>query len=666
MKRFAVRMAVAVLLVLAALLAWWLYEQYHERSVAERLAEVVHDEDARVLSDRLTGYLDDPWPAVRARAATAVGRIGGENADSLLWARMADSSLDVAAAAAFAMGLTDADEYILQLLDHAFDMPAQVASPAVASVGRLADSSMVEVSNRLVNFLSHPAPEVRAEAAMALFRMNAGNRGPQLIKHVHKEADPEARAAAVYALARMKIVEARDVYVENLADSDPFVRQSCVRGLGAVRDKEAIHLMAMALNDGNGNVVVEAIRRLGAIDESPAGRHLRAKWNRVEQDQYLVTLLQAMQRRSDSAALPRARALIADSSSEWVVAAAAKYLARIEQDRAVALLDSLAHDGPPLVRSACAEGFTLIADARMVPRLTLLFSDAEAQVRMAAFAGLTTLDSGNVGLYIERALKDDDWAVRSQAISEIGQRRLDPFKDRLAAMSGATDSLGLVVDLRRSLVEAAAAFLRDDQQDSVALDILATRLDDRSYLVRREAAVVAEEVLGEDYWRRVPPARTRIGTSRLERGFEPPRSRYSATIQTRHGNIELELLYHVAPLTVLNFVDLTERGFYDGLTFHRVVPGFVAQGGDPRGDGWGGPGYTIRDEYSAEPFDRGAVGIATSGPDSGGSQFFITLSPQPHLEGRYTVFARVTAGMDTADKLIPGDRIQKITISQAE
>lgn len=658
-------MAVAVLLVVAALTAWWLYEQYHDRSVAERLAEVVHDEDTRVLTGRLIDYLHDPYPAVRARAAMAVGRIGAEGADSLLYARLADSSLDVAAAAAFAIGLTEADEYILQLLDHAFDLPAKVAAPAVASVGRLADSSMTEVSNRLVNFVSHPAPEVRAEAAMALFRMGAANRGPELIKHVRKETDPEARSAALYALARMQVAQAKEVYIEHLTDSDPFVRQSCVRGLGVIKDDESIHLLAMALNDANSNVVIEAIRRLGAIDKSPAGRHLRAKWDRADQDRYLVTLLGAMQQRADSAALPRAEALIADTSSGWVVAASARYLARMKKDRAVALLDSLAHDAPPMVRVACAEGYGLIGDEKMIPRLTLLFSDPVAQVRMSAFTELIALDTGNVDLYIERALDDADWAVRSLAVSEIGQRNLKQFKHHLVAMRAASDSIGLVVDLRRSLTEAASEFLRRDKQDSGALDILAHALNDRSYLVRQEAAAAAE-VLGEDHWRRVPPARTRISTGRLEQAFEPPRKRYTATIQTRAGDIRLQLLYEIAPLTVLNFIDLAQKGFYDGLTFHRAVPGFVVQGGDPRGDGWGGPGYTIRDEYSPQPFDRGAVGIATSGPDSGGSQFFITLSPQPHLEGRYTVFARVTAGMEAADRLIPGDRIEKITISQAE
>ena len=106
--------------------------------------------------------------------------------------------------------------------------------------------------------------------------------------------------------------------------------------------------------------------------------------------------------------------------------------------------------------------------------------------------------------------------------------------------------------------------------------------------------------------------------------------------------------------------------FFDGLSFHRVIPNFVVQGGCPRGDGWGGPGYAIRDEYSDEPYGRGTVGIATSGKDTGGSQFFITHSPQPHLEARYTVFGQVIEGMDVVDQLVIGDVIENIEIRKGQ
>ncbi len=132
------------------------------------------------------------------------------------------------------------------------------------------------------------------------------------------------------------------------------------------------------------------------------------------------------------------------------------------------------------------------------------------------------------------------------------------------------------------------------------------------------------------------------------------------TVKTTKGTFELEFFPKYAPLTVQNFLHLVRQKFYDHLPFHRVVADFVAQGGDPTGTGWGGPPYLIPSEHAPIPFKRGVVGMATAGFDTGGSQFFICLSSQPHLNGRYTAFARVVKGMDTVDKLEEGDFILNI------
>jgi cyclophilin family peptidyl-prolyl cis-trans isomerase len=134
-------------------------------------------------------------------------------------------------------------------------------------------------------------------------------------------------------------------------------------------------------------------------------------------------------------------------------------------------------------------------------------------------------------------------------------------------------------------------------------------------------------------------------------------------METVRGDIVLELDRSLAPFTVMSFLKLaTGRGFYHGQTFHRVVPNFVIQGGDPRGDGWGGPEYTLRSEFSSGTFATGTLGMASSGKDTEGSQFFITQSPQPHLDGRYTIFGRVLSGMDVVDKIQVDDHIYGVTI----
>jgi cyclophilin family peptidyl-prolyl cis-trans isomerase len=128
------------------------------------------------------------------------------------------------------------------------------------------------------------------------------------------------------------------------------------------------------------------------------------------------------------------------------------------------------------------------------------------------------------------------------------------------------------------------------------------------------------------------------------------------------GTVVIRLLGREAPIHVLNFKKLAEKGVYNGLRIHRVVPNFVIQGGDPRGDGWGGAGENIHDQFNRIPYKRGAVGMPTAGKDTGGSQFFITMSRQPHLDGNYTVFGEVISGMEFVDSTEIGDSIVKVQI----
>lgn len=138
---------------------------------------------------------------------------------------------------------------------------------------------------------------------------------------------------------------------------------------------------------------------------------------------------------------------------------------------------------------------------------------------------------------------------------------------------------------------------------------------------------------------------------------------YIATIETEKGNIVIELLPDKAPLAVNSFVFLARQGWYDGVTFHRVIPGFAAQTGDPSGTGRGNPGYFFQTEISDLLFDRpGLVGMANSGPDTNGSQFFITFAPAAHLNGGYTIFGRVLSGLDVAEKLTPRDPAQPLNL----
>ena len=138
---------------------------------------------------------------------------------------------------------------------------------------------------------------------------------------------------------------------------------------------------------------------------------------------------------------------------------------------------------------------------------------------------------------------------------------------------------------------------------------------------------------------------------------------YTVTMETTKGTIEIELFASAAPITVNNFVFLAREGYYDGVSFHRVIDDFVIQGGDPTGTGAGGPGYRFEDEFDGNPHkhERGSLSMANAGPATNGSQFFICHSPQPHLDGRHTVFGKVTDGLDIVDAIQQGDAMVTVT-----
>ncbi len=652
---------IIAVLILLALVGYYLYDVLAPLTPHERAAQIIHLEDRRELGARLKAYLDDPDPDIRARAALAVGRIGGAESGQPLFKMISDTVWEVASTAVFAFGLTDQKEFAVKLLDSAYEAPSGIAVTMVETAGRLTDSSMADAIEDIGSFLEHPSPDVRETACMALFRANARNAVDRIINLMRSEPDPAVKHAGLYVLARFQATEAAHIFTDFLGDADPFVRSLAVRGLGAVKTPEAERYCMIALNDANQNVVAQAI---GALSRSQSGASAMALAGRLEhasQEKVVTAIIAALEQRKESSGLDAALSQMVRRRSPNVTAATATYAATIRQGRAVNLIDSLMRDRNPFIRAACAEAFERVGHESTIPRLAVLFSDEDPVVRAAAFSSLVQIDSSNIDFYLEQALTDPDYVVNVLAVDQISERKMFRYLPVMRTLMSRGPDID--VDLRRSLVTGVRPFL-ETNPDSAALAILWMGLRDDNYTVRREADKIQNEVAGIDRRSVSLLAETRISKAKIESALEKYRINPDATIMTDKGDIELELYFDVAPLTVLNFIDLARDGFYDGLRFHRVIPNFVAQGGDPRGDGWGGPGYYIRDEYSNEEYKRGTVGTATSGKDTGGSQFFITLSPQPHLEGRYTVFGQVLYGMDVVDNIVVGDIIQQIVIHE--
>jgi cyclophilin family peptidyl-prolyl cis-trans isomerase len=245
--------------------------------------------------------------------------------------------------------------------------------------------------------------------------------------------------------------------------------------------------------------------------------------------------------------------------------------------------------------------------------------------------------------------------VRAAALDWLASSPEVPVMTLLAALDGerwASELPELPLNGIRALVARTLASPEEAEATAFALERYA---GGGSHLLRRAAADALVEI-----GRQRPPVglvesmRRAADYQQIVRQTWRPRE---VELTTRHGTVRLRLGCRETPLTCLNFLQLVAQGFYDGLAFHRVVPDFVVQGGDPRGDGWGGPGYTIRDEAGPSGFAAGTLGMSLGGPDTAGSQFFITLAPQPHLDGDFTAFGRVVAGADVLERIAAGDRI---------
>lgn len=647
-------------IVLGAIAGYYFYDTFRIPSEIEKRAEIIKLEDRRKITENLTAYLTDDSARVRATAARAIGRIGTPGAADLLLGMLTDQAQQVGAAAAFGIGLTKDKDYADKLLAEAVDLPDRVAAVAVEAAGRLADSSMTDIHEELIVFLSHPAPEVRESACRAIYLAGGGKIADVLAAKLKSEKDKGVVSAGLFALARLGAIEGAELFINNLANPDPFVRMMAVRGLGKADLDDVEHYIAIALNDVDPNVVAQAIVELDRKQTTKAKEHLVEKLAQEKDEKLIAALFAAMTRQENDRAVTAAQDILTRQPATNIVSSIVTYLATILGERAIATIDSLARQPDVHVKAACVKAYGVIATPGVVSRVAMFFKDEDPIVRATALTGLLEIDSDNTDFHLRMAIADPDDVVVSLAVDHIAEQKLSeylPLLDSLIDLGHEID-----VTVRRSIVAATHPFLKEEATDSLARVILTAGILDREYIVRRDAAEIYRTMLDDNQYAAIGKAPGRYSQSDIEAALEKHTVNPYVLVRTNRGEFEMMLYFDIAPLTIMSFLDLVDSDFYDGLSFHRVIPGFVAQGGDPRGDGWGGPDWFIRCEYSQERYRRGTVGIATSGKDTGGSQFFITHISQPHLDGRYTVFGQVVTGMNIVDRLVVGDIIEKIEL----
>jgi cyclophilin family peptidyl-prolyl cis-trans isomerase/HEAT repeat protein len=648
-------------------------------AVVEQLAPVLAAEDAREWQpDLFQRSLLAADAVVRRITAMAAGRIGDLRATPLLLQTVDQPDSTVRVAAAFALGLlrdTAAVQPLIQRLTGLppLDAPTAVeAISALAKIGgrRSADFFAAVLQGKVALSQGDPAPATRQilletwrlgadapadallpftsdtvqatrwRAVYSLGRLRAPGAANQLIVAL-RDKDPATRAVAARALVRSYAVASKldpgtigGMLTRAVDDNDPGVRINALRTLGTYDDSTLVPRIAWRVDDPVANVRVQAASTLGELGGSAAAvalqRALTGKGTFALRREALLGLA-----RADSAQFAR-MATGWRSGKDW-------------RDRATAA------EGWALAGAAGTPWFSSDRDGRVVA------GGLQAWATAVEGADTRLIDAGR------RLLRHDDAAVRSVAADIVG-RVADPAD--LAALTAmylraARDSFP---DAAISALNAVAAIGRSGSaaQARVDREFLGAVPRPANYLLRRWA-----EATWPDAAARWGPAHP-IATGRSLQDYRDLVRRFIAApdsmarphvfIETdQRGVLEVELFGPEAPLTVANFLRLLDRRFFDGHRWHRVVPNFVLQDGDPRGDGFGSPGGAIRDEINRMRYDiKPMVGMALSGPDTGSSQWFITLSPQPHLDGTYTVFGRAVGNVGALTRITQGDVIRTI------
>ncbi len=651
--------------------------QQADEALVGQLAALLAASDARRFdAGAVRQSLANSDPAVRRQAALAAGRSGASGAVDLLVPVLDDSAETVRAAAAFALGLLREPAALPALIAFLRAAPPDSQGlPHVEAVTALAKIGGDEAARALSDLLSGgvratgAVPPAAAQGLLEAWRLGVRAPVAALVSFV-TSPDPRARERAVYSLARLRAPAGAAALLTALQDRDPAVRVAAARGVvralvdtARLDPRGATDRLRTLLGDRDAPVRILALRSLASFRDSTVAPDVVPLLTDADlgvQVQAESTLGALGGGVAIAALMPRVAGAGFALRRQAVIA-----VAEADSAAGVAVADDLARDTDWRWRRVAAEALSAAGDRA---RLAGLLRDADGRVVAEALQGLGRVvppDDSGTRAAARGLLTHDDPAVRSVAAELLGRapamadvpplvaayRRAerDPFNDaRIAAVQalGAIARIGSEPRLR--VVGVFGALPPSD--DYLVRRAVAAALPDAAVVWGSPEPIATGR--GDAYYRDVARRYLLPGL----RGAAPP----EVTIETERGTVRVQLLPTEAPLTVAAFLDLVDRRFFDGHRWHRVVPHFVVQDGDPRGDGWGGPGFVLRDELNPVRYQLGTMGMALSGPDTGGSQFFITHSPQPHLDGTYPVFAQVVAGATVLAAVGQGDVIRSI------
>ena len=544
----------------------------------------------------------------RARIALAIGQLRMRARFPQLRRLLLDGDTLIAANAAYALGIAKDTQAVASLARAVGGAPDPVAREAAWALGEIGEPS-------------------RTVLAVAL---GDGLAAPLLTSSASLRVAP-VRAALVLATVKLRPAPIALV-VPWLADSSAVVVRSAAYAIGRLRAAAGVRALLTVRAHSDDEVRQSVARALtrGTVGDSLGGRAREA--------------LQALLRDRDW----RVRANAVASVSTFGPSAIA--------DVQVGLTDTVAN-----VRVVAADSLSVMFGRDTIRWRRAWDADTLLAVRRVMLVQVRRLALSMFDTEVAAWQQHRDWRYRMTALEHRARdtdvervRTAEAFiadadpRVRTAALQRLTTSTPSLAAQVRLLAERAST-----DPDSIVRAVGQRLMAPRDTVARAPRRTTTDSV--------VP--RSLAAYERVVRDWGAPTSRQPvAVIETDYGVVTLQLFGREAPLIVEAFVRLATEGFYQNTVFHRVVPNFVVQDGDPRGDGSGGPGFSLRESFSRQRHERGCLGLATSGPDTGGSQYYLCHASQPHLDGAYTVFGRVLSGFDVMDRIVQGDRMLRIRI----
>ncbi len=623
--------------------------------------------------EKFINWLNDRNTRIREKAIEALGRI--QDTTTIPWVanRLLDENNKVRVKAAFALGQffnSKAEELALTALRN--EKNKDVQTRLIEVLGKVGTSRSFNTLEHYLNTDKDYTNTTAIACGIIAYRgIPPYNIAQMLMAQFKTEQNPETHWRIAYAIYRMNSPIGFKSLVDTVNNVDPMTRFFLLR-LQA-------NITKMMKNPQFGNIkseqsireAVETVKSKYFLDSLISALKDTFWFNRV-------AALQVLENITPASAYENVKQVTFDEHPH-VRSMAVQTLSKYRNKKSINFLRNQLE----ISKDWQLRGFILVSLADLDPRNALRIIEKELdQLKWPQnyfhISALNLIKSQRSSELLKNLTQTDNMAQLSTVLEALAGRDNVPtslFLEKLelkdpvistivAQIMGVLKNEEAIMPLMNNYkffnaprdLEAMLQIIStlDSIGSSKSIDFLESQLDNQVISIRKASARALNNITNKTYqikeWPIVPL--TKFDFPEINQDSKPV-----VKFHTNKGDFEIVLFPGKAPVTVANFINLINSGFYNGVYFHRVVPGFVCQTGDPRGDGWGNPGYAIPCEYNDIFYDRGVVGMAHAGKDTGGSQFFITHTPQPHLNGRHTAFGKVISGMNVVDRIQIFDQI---------